>query len=181
MSLSKSASALRTIGEVAGDLDVATHVLRFWESKFHQIKPQKRRGRRYYKPEDVHLIIKIKNLLRERGYTIRGVQKFLAAEVKNKNTIQDENNKSLSCVLSQNDKADFNSVKPNILANNVMTPVESFRTDMFGNAIPASGFIPKNNVLSHPVGNRYSEDDIVRLKKIYSGLLEARNSLKKIA
>ncbi len=74
----KSAAAFRTIAEVAGDLQLPAHVLRFWESKFPQIKPLKRRGgRRYYRPEDVDLLRHIRTLLYTDGYTIRGVQKLL--------------------------------------------------------------------------------------------------------
>ena len=74
----KSPSAFRTISEVATDLSVPQHVLRFWESKFQQIKPLKRGGgRRYYRPEDVQLIGSIKDLLYNQGFTIRGVQKLL--------------------------------------------------------------------------------------------------------
>ena len=74
----KGASAFRTIGEVAGDLDLPTHVLRFWESKFAQLKPLKRRGgRRYYRPEDILLLRHIRQCLYQDGYTIRGVQKLL--------------------------------------------------------------------------------------------------------
>ena len=74
----KSASAFRTISEVAGELDVPQHVLRFWETKFAQVKPLKRGGgRRYYRPEDVALLRRIKALLYTDGYTIRGVQKLL--------------------------------------------------------------------------------------------------------
>ena len=74
----KSPSAFRTISEVAGDLSVPQHVLRFWESKFNQIKPLKRGGgRRYYRPEDVKIIHDIKELLYNQGFTIRGVQKLL--------------------------------------------------------------------------------------------------------
>jgi DNA-binding transcriptional MerR regulator len=74
----KSAFAFRTIGEVAADLDVPSHVLRFWESKFSQIRPLKRGGgRRYYRPEDVDLLREIRSLLYEEGYTIRGAQKVL--------------------------------------------------------------------------------------------------------
>jgi DNA-binding transcriptional MerR regulator len=74
----KSASAFRTIGEVAEDLDVPAHVLRFWESKFSQLKPLKRGGgRRYYRPEDVDLLRRIRQCLYRDGYTIRGVQKLL--------------------------------------------------------------------------------------------------------
>jgi DNA-binding transcriptional MerR regulator len=74
----KSANAFRTISEVAHELDVAQHVLRFWESKFPQVKPLKRGGgRRYYRPEDVELLRRIRGLLYEEGYTIKGVQKLL--------------------------------------------------------------------------------------------------------
>lgn len=74
----KSSAAFRTISEVASDLDVPQHVLRFWETKFAQVKPLKRGGgRRYYRPEDVDLLRRIRTLLYENGYTIRGVQKLL--------------------------------------------------------------------------------------------------------
>ncbi len=74
----KSAAAFRTISEVAGELDVAQHVLRFWESKFPQVRPLKRGGgRRYYRPEDVELLRRIRSLLYEQGYTIKGAQKLL--------------------------------------------------------------------------------------------------------
>ena len=74
----KSPTAFRTISEVADDLALPQHVLRFWESKFTQIKPLKRGGgRRYYRPEDVKVIYDIKELLYNQGFTIRGVQKLL--------------------------------------------------------------------------------------------------------
>ena len=74
----KSAAAFRTISEVAGELDVAQHVLRFWESKFPQVRPLKRGGgRRYYRPEDVELLRQIRSLLYDEGYTIKGAQKLL--------------------------------------------------------------------------------------------------------
>ncbi len=76
--MSKAAQAFRTISEVAEDLQVQKHVLRFWELKFPQIKPMKRGGgRRYYRPEDVELLRGICNLLHAEGYTIKGVQKIL--------------------------------------------------------------------------------------------------------
>ncbi|KPF87415.1 hypothetical protein IP70_04460 [alpha proteobacterium AAP38] len=75
---SKSASAFRTISEVSVDLEVPQHVLRFWETKFPQIKPLKRGGgRRYYRPDDVELLRRIQSLLYQDGYTIKGVQKLL--------------------------------------------------------------------------------------------------------
>jgi DNA-binding transcriptional MerR regulator len=74
----KSPEAFRTISEVSKDLSLPQHVLRFWETKFMQIKPIKRGGgRRYYRPEDVDLLKGIKNLLYNDGYTIRGVQKVI--------------------------------------------------------------------------------------------------------
>jgi DNA-binding transcriptional MerR regulator len=74
----KSAQAFRTISEVAAELDVPQHVLRFWESKFSQVRPLKRGGgRRYYRPEDIDLLRRIRSLLYEDGYTIKGVQRLL--------------------------------------------------------------------------------------------------------
>ncbi len=76
--VAKSESAYKTIAEVAAELGVATHVLRFWESKFVQLKPTKQSGgRRFYKPEDVALLKYIQQLLYRDGYTIRGVQAAL--------------------------------------------------------------------------------------------------------
>jgi len=73
---SKSGEAFRTIGEVSQTLDLPQHVLRFWETRFSQIRPLKRGGnRRYYRPEDIELLRAIKTLLYEEGYTIKGVQK----------------------------------------------------------------------------------------------------------
>jgi DNA-binding transcriptional MerR regulator len=74
----KSPEAFRTISEVALDLDVPQHVLRFWESRFAQVRPIKRAGgRRYYRPEDVDLLRGIRSLLYSEGYTIKGVQKVM--------------------------------------------------------------------------------------------------------
>lgn len=94
---SKSPEAFRTISEVACDLDVPQHVLRFWESRFAQVRPIKRAGgRRYYRPEDVDLLRGIRTLLYSEGYTIKGVQKVLrdrglryVAEVGRGNTVAD--------------------------------------------------------------------------------------------
>ena len=90
---SKSPEAFRTISEVSKDLSLPQHVLRFWETKFVQIKPIKRGGgRRYYRPEDVKLLKGIKSLLYNDGYTIRGVQKVIKENgTKKLLTIQAEN------------------------------------------------------------------------------------------
>lgn len=76
--LPKTAAAFRTIGEAADELNLPAHVLRFWETKFAQLKPVKRSGgRRYYRPEDIELLRRVRQWLYQDGYTIRGVQKLL--------------------------------------------------------------------------------------------------------
>ena len=79
--MDKSPDAFRTISEVAEDIDVPQHVLRFWETRFSQIKPLKRGGgRRYYRPDDIDLLRGIRHLLYGEGYTIKGVQRILKEE-----------------------------------------------------------------------------------------------------
>ena len=79
--MDKETGAYRTISEVADELDIPQHVLRFWETRFPQIKPMKRSGgRRYYRPGDVLLLKGIRRLLYGEGYTIKGVQRILAAQ-----------------------------------------------------------------------------------------------------
>lgn len=74
----KSPEAFRNISEVSSLLNVPAHVLRFWETRFNQIKPMKRSGgRRYYRPEDIHLLTRIRDLLYAEGYTIKGAQQVL--------------------------------------------------------------------------------------------------------
>ena len=98
----KSPDAFRTISEVSKETKIPTHVLRFWESKFSNINPLKRSGnRRYYRPEDVKLIIKIKILLYENGYTVKGVQKLF----------KDKSNK---LEKSNNDVNNNNLIKNNL-------------------------------------------------------------------
>jgi DNA-binding transcriptional MerR regulator len=76
--LDKAPEAFRTISEVAAELEIPQHVLRFWESRFHEIRPMKRGGgRRYYRPQDMDLLRGIRHLLYAEGYTIRGVQRIL--------------------------------------------------------------------------------------------------------
>ncbi|MFI4997848.1 MAG: MerR family transcriptional regulator, partial [Hyphomicrobiales bacterium] len=79
--MDKATGAYRTISEVAEDLDIPQHVLRFWETRFPQIKPMKRSGgRRYYRPGDVLLLRGIRRLLYGEGYTIKGVQRILSSQ-----------------------------------------------------------------------------------------------------
>jgi len=103
----KSAGAFRTISEVADDLDVAQHVLRFWESKFPQVRPLKRGGgRRYYRPEDVDLLRRIRSLLYEEGYTIKGAQKLLKGQRRSPaNPSVRENGKSRAAALEEEPEA----------------------------------------------------------------------------
>ena len=97
----KSPQAFRTISEVSNEINIPTHVLRFWETKFPNINPLKRSGnRRYYRPEDVKLIIEIKNLLYDKGYTVKGVQKLLK-----------ENDTVISKNLNNNDNKFKDSLK----------------------------------------------------------------------
>ncbi len=115
MTAYKSPTALRTIGEVAQELGVATHVLRFWESKFKQIKPQKRRGRRYYRPEDVVTITQIKTLLYGQGYTIRGVQKFFGD--RRSNSLSPENSNAPMLY----DELASSNIAPSVYSNEQLT------------------------------------------------------------
>ena len=103
---SKSPEAFRTISEVSKDLSLPQHVLRFWETKFVQIKPIKRGGgRRYYRPEDVKLLKGIKSLLYNDGYTIRGVQKVIKENgTKKLLTIQAENKDFTKTRKNNNDQ-----------------------------------------------------------------------------
>ena len=99
----KSPQAFRTISEVSNEINIPTHVLRFWETKFPNINPLKRSGnRRYYRPEDVKLIIKIKTLLYDNGYTVKGVQKLLK-ENYNKNNEKNNIKEKLSSILKDID------------------------------------------------------------------------------
>ena len=100
MSVNKSKSAFRSIAEVTEDLGVAPHVLRFWETKFTQIKPMKTKSsRRYYRPDDVELLALIKELLYNRRYTIEGVQKLFK-------------NRSLKDILGTEIQKDFFEEEP---------------------------------------------------------------------
>ena len=115
----KSPGAFRTISEVSNALEVPPHVLRFWETKFPQIKPLKRGGgRRYYRPEDVSLLRQIRQLLYNDGYTIKGVQRLLK-EGAQKNSAQlgvvatnesDEQKQPQNITTSSQEKATLRSI-----------------------------------------------------------------------
>ncbi|CAN5539291.1 hypothetical protein BH10PSE14_BH10PSE14_13450 [soil metagenome] len=79
----KAAGAFRTIGELSRETGLPQHILRYWETRFPQLRPLQRAGnRRYYRPEDVALVLRINAMLNHEGYTIRGVQKLLSSERK---------------------------------------------------------------------------------------------------
>ena len=100
--MDKAPDAFRTISEVADDLDIPQHVLRFWETRFTQIKPMKRSGgRRYYRPDDVDLLKGIRRLLYGEGYTIRGVQRIL----------KEHGIKSVQGLADQNSAVSFGAVE----------------------------------------------------------------------
>ena len=109
---SKSPEAFRTISEVSKDLSLPQHVLRFWETKFAQIKPIKRGGgRRYYRPEDIMLLKGIKSLLYNDGYTIRGVQKVIKENGTRKLLNVSSNNKNFTELQkSNNDQINQNNL-----------------------------------------------------------------------
>ena len=134
--INKSPEAFRTISEVSEDLSLPQHVLRFWETKFVQIKPIKRGGgRRYYRPEDVKLLKGIKNLLYNDGYTIRGVQKVIkqngtknifANENKNNNFTDKENDNIEQSNYSNVSHSNLSETKRKKLMN-VMNDLVSLR------------------------------------------------------
>ena len=135
----KSPEAFRTISEVSRDLSLPQHVLRFWETKFAQIKPIKRGGgRRYYRPEDVMLLKGIKNLLYNDGYTIRGVQKvikengtkkILSFNNQNKNFTPAEKTINQGSVSFETSKSNLSEAKRNKLKN-VLNDLIQLRKDL---------------------------------------------------
>ena len=116
----KSSYAFKNISEVAGELDIHQHVLRFWETKFNSIKPIKRGGgRRYYRPEDVENLRHIQSLLYDDGYTIKGVQKLLRE--RGKSTMQ----KATS--VPRGKKSEFNN-KTLMKLQSLLSELEEIRT-----------------------------------------------------
>lgn len=112
----KADGALRTIGEVSRETGVAQHVLRYWESRFPQLKPVQRAGnRRYYRPEDMTLIRRIDQLLNQQGYTVRGVQQLFESEARAKDdpatTLRGVRD-SLVEALAWDDRAERREIRP---------------------------------------------------------------------
>lgn len=154
----KSDTAFRTIGEVAEELGVQTHVLRFWESKFSQIKPLKRAGgRRYYRPEDVALISRIHQLLYRDGYTIKGAQQLL------KNISKKE-------ILDQHNAA---AQAPAVRSPTVQAPASLHQSS----SLPPSDQARATDIDSFPPG--LSHDDYTSsLRAVLQELLEMREQVR---
>ena len=127
MVVNKSKAAFRTIAEVADELGVATHVLRFWETKFPQIKPMKRSGgRRYYRPDDVRIVETIKDFLYEKRYTIEGVQKVFK-EKGLKNILGEEIQKDFFAETIPEDPLDTESRK---LITGLISELKEMRAEL---------------------------------------------------
>src|SRR4029077_14383171 len=124
--LNKAPDALRTIREVADDLDLPQHVLRFWESRFPQVRPMKRGGgRRYYRPEDIDLMRGVRHLLYGEGYTIRGVQRILREQ--GLRTVQ-SGGRGGAGPLRERSREDAGEAEPNIEAGQAVLKFQSARS-----------------------------------------------------
>ncbi len=116
----KAEGAFRTISEVSEMLEIPAHVLRFWESRFNSLTPLKRNGgRRYYRPDDVDLLVRIRDLLYRDGYTIKGAQKLLASgdegkEKNNTSTVEASGQLKKALELLADAQADICRIKAEI-------------------------------------------------------------------
>ena len=129
----KSPEAFRTISEVSKDLSLPQHVLRFWETKFVQIKPIKRGGgRRYYRPEDVMLLKGIKNLLYNDGYTIRGVQKVIKENGTKKILSVNAQNNDFTLIEKDNNQnfAEFNEASHTVISETKRNKLKNVLNDL---------------------------------------------------
>jgi DNA-binding transcriptional MerR regulator len=192
--LDKAPDAFRTISEVADDLDVPQHVLRFWETRFAQIKPMKRSGgRRYYRPEDVNLLRGIRHLLYGQGYTIRGVQRILREQgIK---TVQNWQSGAISPMTpTREDEIDHEEMLRSAVDEEMTDDFEAGDGDDVGeaqssNELPSAiaSFIdaarhhrtpaPKALADSLSEPSRLDERNVVRLRTALDELLECRRML----
>lgn len=166
--MDKAPDAFRTISEVAEDLDVPQHVLRFWETRFSQIKPMKRSGgRRYYRPDDVDLLRGIRQLLYGEGYTIRGVQRILREQ-----GIKTVQNVSLGGTLPPAEAADTDEElhEMEVDEQEVDDVEEDEEEEAPAPVRSAQAAAPSN-------GSRLSRDDIRKLEAALHELAECRRLL----
>lgn len=184
----KSAKALRTIGEVAEELGVEPHVLRFWESKFTQIKPQKRRGRRYYRPQDVKLTTIIKSLLYTQGFTIKGAQRFLkqnANKVDESTILELTEPMVASPVLKESkqgvDRKNVDTKLQNSVTDNVQPTLFQFPTTSTDDVQVVQSLLTDSASINQQPpasnNNKMSDGDKRRLKEIYRGLCYTKEKL----
>jgi len=188
----KSPDAFRTISEVAEDLDLPQHVLRFWETRFSQIKPLKRGGgRRYYRPDDVELLKGIRHLLYGEGYTIKGVQRILKEQgprfvmqirheaahpvptLSAEATLSSETQPEPQSASEQNGPRE--QLPSGVLADDAPDPAELSHAGSFnilgrlrGEKTPAGGAAAKSSV---------TKEDIRRLQATLFELLECKRTL----
>jgi len=135
----KSAEAFRTISEVAVELDLPQHVLRFWETKFSKLRPLKRGGgRRYYRPEDVALLRHIRSLLYDEGYTIKGVQKLLRQGGTSKDELMQRHGAPTTAPAAADPADSATATAPSATAiRAAITELEQLRDTLRGAAGPA--------------------------------------------
>ena len=177
----KSQAAFRTISEVADELKVAQHVLRFWESKFPQVRPLKRGGgRRYYRPEDIELLREIRTLLYDEGYTIKGAQKLLrqrrakpapSAQAPEKTTDK-TSGKTTAAAAQPQLEGTIESSAPAAAASHAASAPDTPAADA---ASPGSPAQPP--AATAPGDTATVSPDLERLKELRSTLLDLRRDL----
>lgn len=171
--MEKSPDAFRTISEVAEELDLPQHVLRFWETRFSQIKPMKRGGgRRYYRPQDVELIKGIRHMLYEQGYTIKGVQKLLR-----------ENGNQFVIAIGRGDMAAVEAIAQQKLAEKNAAASEEELVIGKPKVKPKSRFFGLGREEDGPVAadeGRLSRDNRALLQETLFDLLECKRLLDQV-
>lgn len=161
----KSESAFRTISEVGEELGVQQHVLRFWETKFTQVKPLKRGGgRRYYRPEDVALLKKIHTLLYAEGYTIKGVQKLLKGVSKSQVLAEQQQQKS---VMAEQASKAFGTGLPKVAGPDMPqhSPAAAQAQEQEAPSVPSEHVVVLKSVL----------DELLEMREQVNALLAERN------
>ena len=189
----KSQAAFRTISEVADELKVAQHVLRFWESKFPQVRPLKRGGgRRYYRPEDIELLREIRSLLYDEGYTIKGAQKLLrqrrakpapSGQAGDKTTEKTSGKATVSPVQSQLEGTHEGSAPApaatpaaaSTATADSVSPESASLPDLA--AVPVDALPPDTEPSSDAV---LASSDLERLRQLRSALAERRRALSSL-